>query len=387
MTSRRTLKLFNWFNFLINFNFFSTISILYFAFITHSYAQAAFVLATIPVSTALLEIPTGIYSDMVGRKNTIVLGTIFALLSVIFYGIGMSFWILFIGAIFHGAARACFSGNNDAYLHNLLEMDNLVDVYHHHRGKQETFFMLGTSVGAVLSGFIAAYSFPLAVWLSAIPMTLALILSLKFVSIPKVEHESYNIFEHLKESLEMLKKNSTLRLLSIGTIFGDSFGRTAYDFQAAVYNAIWPLWAVGFAKALSEWVAIPGTYFSGKVIDKVGKFKVMLISDLYGWFSTFIAVLIPTKMSPAIISTSAVLWGPGEVARVTLFQKEFTERQRATIASLNSFVGSLIYAGFAYGIGLFADHYGPIKAMLLIQIFILPTLFISWLLYKRNKDI
>ncbi len=65
----------------------------------------------------------------------------------------------------------------------------------------------------------------------------------------------------------------------------------------------------------------------------------MLISNFYGWFSTFIAVLISTKFTPAIISTSAVLWGPGEVARVTFFQKEFTDKQRATIASLNSFGG------------------------------------------------
>src|SRR5581483_2162540 len=104
---------------------------------------------------------------------------------------------------------------------------------------------------------------------------------------------------HLKDSIKEIKNNANLRLLSLGTIFGDSFGRTAYDFQAAVYNALWPLWAVGFAKALAEWIAIPATYFSGKVIDKIGNLKVMLLSDFYGWFSTFIAVLIPTKISPA----------------------------------------------------------------------------------------
>lgn len=385
MSVQRDLRLFNLFNFLINLNFFSAILVLYFAHVTSSFAQAGIVLAVIPLSTAIMEVPTGIYSDVIGRKNAIVLGTIFALISVVFYGFGLNLWILCIGAFFHGGARAFFNGNNDAYLHNLLGLENLESDYHHHRGKLETSFMVGTSIGALLSGLIASYSYSLTVWLSFIPQFMALIVVLMMTQVPKVEQKSFTIWSHLKEAFYEVKNNYNLRLLSLSTIFGDSFGRTASDFQSAVFSVFWPLWAVGFAKALIEWIAIPGTYFSGKIIDKLGPFKVMLISNLYASFSNLIAVLIPTKLSPAIISTSAVLWGPGEVANVTLLQKEFTERQRATIASLNSFIGSIIYAVFAYFIGTIADHFGAVRAMLIIEIFILPSLFLNWKLFQKNK--
>lgn len=382
---QKNLRLFNLFNFLINLNFFTAILVLYFAHVTNSFAQAGILLAIIPLASAIMEVPTGIYSDVIGRKNSILLGVICALLSVTFYGIGLNFLLLSIGAFFHGSARAFFSGNNDAYLHNLLGMENLESDYHHHRGKLETSFMIGTSLGAILAGFIAHISFSLAIWLSLIPQGLALIMVLMMTHVPRVAREKFTIFGHLKEAFSDIKNNYNLRLLSLSEIFGSSLGRTAFDFQSAVYSVFWPLWAVGFAKALGEWIAAPATYFSGKIIDKFGSYKVMLFSSFYAWFANFIAVLLPTRATPAIISTSAVLWGPGEIASVTLMQKEFSERQRATIASLNSLLGSILYAVFAYLIGVIADQTDPVKAMLVIQILIFPTLIFNWLLYRKNK--
>lgn len=384
MSVTRNIKLLNWFNFLINFNFFTPIAIIYFEHVTHSFALAASLFSIITLSSALLEVPTGLFSDMIGRKKTLVLGTFCALISLTSYTLGSTYWIFVIGAFFHGACKAFFSGNNDAYLHNILETENLHDQYHHYRGKLETRFMLGTSFGALIGGYLAYHSFGL-LWLSLIPMLFALFVATKLIDLPKAESKTINVFAHLKEAFIEIKNNSNLRLLSLSEILGATFGPTASQFHPAVYNNFWPLWAVGIASALSEWIAMPGTYFSGKIIEKLGAYKVMLLSSFYAWFANFIAVLIPSKITPLIISTSAVLWGPGDVASGSMFQKEFTKNQRATIASLNSFVGSILFAIFAYLIGMFADHYGVVKALLLIQLFVLPTLFLNWKLYQRNK--
>lgn len=329
--------------------------------------------------------PTGVFSDLVGRKKTIIYGTLAALTSLIFYTIGSSYWLLVIGALFHGLCLALYSGNNDAYLHNILKTENLHDDYHHYRGKMEMLYMLGTSIGALVGGFLASQSFTLLMWFSMIPLTIALFVTTKLMDVPKSETQTTDVIIHLKDAMLAVKNNRNLRLLSLSRILGLTFGPAAYQFQSAVYNSFWPLWAVGFARALGEWIAIPGTYFSGKIIERFGAFKVMLVSNIYGWLVNVIAVIIPTKVTPLLISTSGVLWGPGDIAKTSLLQKEFTERQRATIASLNSLVGSILFAIFAYFIGLFADHYGPVKALLLIQLFIFPTLFLNWKLYKMNR--
>ena len=66
-------------------------------------------------------------------------------------------------------------------------------------------------------------------------------------------------------------------------------------------------------------------------------------------------------------------------------QKEFTDVQRATLGSLNSFLGNIFFALFSPILGLFADKFGPANALLMTQVVYLPVFFITWYLQKRNK--
>jgi MFS family permease len=78
---RRNIRLLAWFNFLLDFRLYMPVMVIYFELITHSYALAMSVLSVTMLSAALLEVPTGLFSDMVGRKRTIVAGAIASLAS------------------------------------------------------------------------------------------------------------------------------------------------------------------------------------------------------------------------------------------------------------------------------------------------------------------
>ena len=56
--------------------------------------------------------------------------------------------------------------------------------------------------------------------------------------------------------------------------------------------------------------------------------------------------------------SGSILFGPGIVARDYLLQREFTDEQRATMGSVASFAGSIVYAIVAFWIGIVADHFG-----------------------------
>jgi hypothetical protein len=73
---------------------------------------------------------------------------------------------------------------------------------------------------------------------------------------------------------------------------------------------------------------------------------------------------------------SSVLFRPGEVAKNMLFQHEFTDRQRATMASIISTLRSALYAVVALLIGVAADRLGPTTTLLLAQVFLLPVLWL-----------
>ncbi|MDP2632190.1 MAG: MFS transporter [Candidatus Curtissbacteria bacterium] len=373
------------FNFFRSFNFYLPIQLVYFSKVTGSYSLAASVISAALISSAALEVPTGIFSDLIGRKKTIVLGTLCAIVAVTLYAIGAHYWYLLIGALFEGASKSFFSGNNDAYLHNILAEEGKENEYHHYYGKINSALTLASSTAALASGFLANISFALLMWASVIPQIASLIVSFQLGETKKFHGESSNVYQHLKEALGAIKSNYNLRMLSLSTILGNGAGLTAYQFQSVVINSVWPLWAIGIARALQEWGGIPGFYYAGRLINRFGALKITLFATIQSWLSNIIAAVFPSFFSPLFISSSAFFYGPSDTAIKSLLQSEFSEKQRATIASLNSLAGSIYFAIVAFGVGLFANQFGPFKALLLTQLLFTPCIFLQWVLFRKQS--
>ena len=88
-----------------------------------------------------------------------------------------------------------------------------------------------------------------------------------------------------------------------------------------------------------------------------------------------------------MLSVNSFFFGVGATASRTLLHKEFTDKQRATMGSLNALAGSLFFALFAFFIGLIADAIGPVKALLLGEILMISVIMIYWNLFKKyNQD-
>ena len=385
MVLREKIRLFNLFYFFAHFNFFIPIKIVYFSYLLHDFALAASLISISLVSSALFEVPTGIFSDLIGRRKTIILGMINMLLAYLFFAIGINYWVLVVGAIFEGLGKSFFSGNNNAYLHDLLSAENLENEYHHYYGKINAFQLTASSLAALLSGLIMSYSFSLMAWLNIVPQLLAFFICLMMPEIKTIKKESSNIYLHLKEALGLFKSNLNIRLLSLSNILGSGPGLAASEFHSAVIASVWPLWAIGIARALQEIIIVPGFYFAGKVIKRLGAMKIIFFGSIYSWLGNIFASVFPSVVSPLWIASGTILYGPSETASESLLQKEFTEKQRATIASLNSLARSIYFGIVIYLVGVFANHNGPFKALLLTQIIYIPSLFVTWLLFKRIK--
>ena len=98
----------------------------------------------------------------------------------------------------------------------------------------------------------------------------------------------------------------------------------------------------------------------------------------------FIAYGYPTIISPVLMASSSIWYGANQVSRNSLMQKEYTQEQRATLASISSFFGSMLFGIFAPIIGLVADAYGPAKALIMVQFCMLSVLYINFRL-KRMR--
>lgn len=385
MSFQKNIKLFTWFNFFTDFKLYAPIAIIYFARVTHSYTLGASIFSITYIVSAFFDIPTGIFADRIGRKKTMVLGAASAVICAFFYALGINFWILAAGAFFEGVSRALYSGNNNALLHNMLSEEGLEHDYHIYSGKLSSMFQIALGASGLIGAFLANWSFQLIMWLSVIPQIICLYLSFQIIDSNKIRSGTNNVLQDLREGLFAFTHNVNLRLLSITSIWGFASGETSYQFQAAFYNTVLPVWAIGIAKTLSNIGATIGFYFAGKVINRFGSFKTLLFGEIYSKLSNFISLIFPTPISPFLMSSNSFFYGTESTAEGSLLQKEFSDKQRATMSSLNSFAGSFFFGIFAFLIGLFADKLGARNALLILSISSLPIVWLRWKLLKINK--
>ena len=381
----RNIKLLALFNFFTDFRFYSAILILYFAKVTGSYALAMSLFSVTMFSSALFEVPTGILSDRIGRKKTITAGALFSVFSVICYAIGGGYIALAIGALFEGIARAFYSGNNNAMLHDSLRDLQKVDTFDHYLGKTSAMFQVALVLGTVIGSIVAYFSYAWVMWLSVFPQIVCLVISFSIVEPQSKSKKTTNMYAHLSTSVLYLLKNKNLKMLSLNQIIGFGVGESSFQFKSAFIATLWPTWAIGISKALSFVGGGLSFWYAGKLIKKFGGINLMIFETCFNRVINVVSLVFPTVASPAIMSSTSFLYGTTEVASNSLMQKEFTETERATLASIVSFGGSIIFGIFSMILGYMADKTNPRIALLIAQIFYLPTIYLLWKVKKQTR--
>jgi len=382
----RNINLLRWHNFFLDFRLYGPIAVIYFAQITGSYALGLAIFSIAAITTTIFEVPTGIFSDRIGRKKTIILGSLASVLAISSYAAANSLLILALGAFFEGLASSFFSGNNEALLYDTLNQQEKINTFSNTLGKLSSMFQAGLGISALIGGFIAGYSLKWVMVVSIIPQLVCLMISFWFVE-PKIHTKeiSENIFNHLGESWQAFVKNLKLRKLSLGSILDHGIGETNHQFKPAFIQLLWPTWALGIARALDHVFAFLGYHFAGRIIEKFKALKTLFSQQITGRLNAFMFIGFPNIMSPVMLSINSFFYGVGNTASRTLLHAEFTDKQRATMGSLNSLAGSLFFAVFAFLIGLVADTIGPVKALLIGESLMITVILIYWNLFKKHN--
>lgn len=384
---KKNIRLLKIFNFLVGFSLFAPLAIIYFSKVSGSYTLGTSIFGITMLASAIFEVPTGIWSDRVGRRGTIIFGSWARVLAFILYAIGLSYWWLVAGAILEGLSRAFYSGNNDAFLRDTLADDGMEDEYHHYLGMTTSPEHLAQGIAGLLGSLIASISFSYLMWLSIIPQVIMLLVSFKFVDPHTRTDKNTNILVHTKEALKLFIHNKQLRLLSLASILKYAVGEMKFQFRSAFINTVWPIWAIGIPNIVSNFGASASFYYSGKIIKKFGALKVLLAQNIWGKVISFISYGIPTVFSPILLMTPSFFHGVGSVSDSKLMQKEFSESARATMSSLNSLGGNLVFFFMSILLGRMADGFGPAKAMFLMTFLELPVIYFYYLLFKKDREV
>jgi MFS family permease len=381
------IKLLFAYKFFSSFRFYIPFLIIFLSQILGSYALGMSLLGAALIFQAMLEIPTGVFSDLVGRKWTLVLSSLTLVITIGLYNIAHDFWFLMFVMFIAGISAALSSGNDDALLYDSLKEIGKEDQYHNYYSKLGTLQLISFGTSALLGGFLAAqFSFEMAILLSIIAPLIGLVISLFIHNSPLSRKVNLNPYSHFKEALNLFIHNPRLRLLTLSNSFSNAITESTFRFTPVFINTLWPIWAVGFVISGNNFLNAFSYFISSRVINKFKALNSLTGSFVLSRLISVIAYGFPTVFSPILMVLNSLNYGVGQVSQKTLLQKEFSDQQRATMGSLDSLLGSIAFAIASFLIGLFADLLGPRNILLVGEIILIPILLVYWKLFQHQRS-
>lgn len=361
-------------------------AVLYFESVTGSYAAGMSVFSIMALTTVVFEIPTGILSDRMGRKNTMILVALAELGGIACFAFADDYLTLLTGGILYGIAQALFSGNAEALLYESLvhyrKKSRYADVLGRVSSMTQAALALASLGAAIMLGMGVTLRF--LVLLSLVPVFFGFLTALLMHEPPHSKKTDGKVMTHFLEAAGNVWRNPQLRWLSFANSLHYGVGSAANNFMPGFIASVWPLWATSFLRFIQNTLGAVSFWFAGKTVQRFGALRVLCGGTLAMNGLHIIALLITNVFSPILISVSQVFYAVNTVSSSTLLQAHFSDVQRATMGSIISFGTRIVQAVFAVFIGFMADLTNPATALLIVMIIRLPAPFIFWRLLRAS---
>lgn len=334
----------------------SVLAVVFFQQITGSYALALGVFSIASIVQSLAEIPTGVFSDKIGRKKTLVLSSVLSVLAFLMFALaGAHKYLLIPGAILWALSDAFASGTDDALMYETMEELNKPDEYDILYARSKTFGQVGLATGALVAAFTTYfYSLNVLAWVSVIFGIFPIFICLRFVEPKKHTVEDNTSVKHFVIAMKSFVKNKKLRILATIQMLNRAVSFTSYRIEGAYYNTLISTWAVNVARIIKQVCGAIG-FSIAPYFRKFGFYRILVVSTIGVAAIKTIAVTLNNFITPFFQSSGNLLWGPCRTAESALLQQELSPKQRATMGSIVSLMGGILSAAIYWGIGMIAD--------------------------------
>lgn len=130
------------------------------------------------VAINVLQLPTGIMADGLGRKKTLITAFLGYIVSFVIFYFSHNVWLLFSAMLMFAWGEAFRSGTHKAMIFSYLRLRNWSDQTVHYYGATRSWSQIGAAISALIGGIIVFVSgrYDLAFLLSIIPFVLNLLL-------------------------------------------------------------------------------------------------------------------------------------------------------------------------------------------------------------------
>lgn len=322
------------------------------------------------VAIIALEIPSGYFADVWGRKITLIIGTILGTAGFGIYAFSYGFYGFLLAEILLGLGQSFISGSDSAMLYDSLKAAGRKDEYVKLEGRVTSIGNFAEAIAGIIGGFLATISlrFPFygQAFIAAMGIPAALSLIEPPSGIGQLKPGIKDIMGVIRNSLLHNKKLRAAILYS--SLIGTSTLTMAWFIQLYFKEAELPLSLFGVI-----WTALNLTVgfvsiFSYRIEGLLGK-KNTIILILVIICSCYI--LLGKFISIPAISILFIFYIIRGIATPVL--KDYINRltssvNRATVLSIRSFIIRMLFAITGPFLGWYTDHYSLGSAFIIAGI-------------------
>ncbi len=343
------------------------------------------------IMTNLLEVPTGVIADALGRRRTMVQSFLSYIISFIIFYYASSFWVLMLGMTLFAFGEAFRGGTHKAMIFEYLRMngweDQKVDYYGHTRSWSQK----GSALSALIAAGIVFVSgrYDVIFLVSILPYIVNLLLMLSY---PQELDGELNKSGSVKESFVTVWKSLVITFKGHGALRAttnvciyDGFYNAVKDFLQPVVKTMavaMPLLAFLQEKQRSA-VLVGIVYFfiylmtsraSSRSGDFASHFKIITrplnITMLSGFgLGIFcgLSYLLHFNMAAILFFTGIfIIQNLRSPMSVSYVSDTVPYEILATSLSVRSLVTAFYTAVMAFVIGVIADHFGLGQALIIL---------------------
>ncbi len=340
------------------------------------------------VSIVALEIPSGYFADLWGKKRTLIIGSILGVLGFSIYCFSYSFWGFLLAELILGIGQSFISGSDSALLYDSLNLMGRKNDYVKMEGRVLSIGNFAETLAAIVGGYLAEYSLRTPfiaqtfIALIAVPAALGLKETSQTTSI---KNRWKSIISVVKNSLY---ENKRLRLMIVFTAFiGTATLSMAWFIQAFLNTELHLSYSqIGITLAVLNLIVGLSTLISYKVEQRWSSKSILIfivLGIVGGYFSmSFIhhyLVLIPI----------AFFYFTRGIATPVLkndINKMTQTEVRATILSIRNFTIRIIFALVGPFLGWYSDTFSITEALGLAGLIILTGASICLFLFLRIPE-
>lgn len=323
------------------------------------------------IAIVVFEIPSGYMADVIGRKKTILIGSVFGALGFVIYSLFTGYWYFLVAEFILGFGMSCISGADSALLYDSLKAMGKEQMYVKYEGRNFSVGNFSEALAGIAGGALAEISLRLPFYFQTVVALMAVPAAFMLVE-PNVHNGKRQAgWKDVAQVLRYaLVTNAGLRYhLIYSSIIGALTLTMAWVIQLYLTGIGFTEFNIGVTSTALNLLVGFVTLYAYKIEKKLSpQFTVWATTVVF----TGSFVVSGFVQSALILAVFALFYAARGVATPVLkdyINKLTTSDVRATVLSVRSLIIRGFFALVGPLFGWFTDAYSMSQAFIMLGIF------------------